>query len=270
MVFKCNKCKSKFSSNQMLNYHIDNNVCNDNSKPFKCLFCSKRYKTKFTFLRHLNSKHPKKITINKNIIKPMICQNCNKKFTRKYNLDRHIKKYCKKSNINNTTNNIINNTNNTTNNINSHNTTNITNNITINNFGRESLEGISDNDIFKCVNMCYEGIPALFKLIHIDKPENQNLYLTNIQNPYIYIYSGNKWKLSEIKKILNYIQKDKKDIIEDYIENNNNKFKKYKIININKMINDHKEGLLEKRYNSKLKLLLINNKHKLKKSYKSN
>lgn len=118
--------------------------------------------------------------------------------------------------------------------------------------------------------MCYEGIPALFKLINIDTPENNNLYLTSIKNPYIYIYSNNKWELNELTKILNNIQSDKKSIIEEYIENNNKKFKNYKINNINKMLKEHEEGKLNKKYNSKIKLLLINNKDILKKVYENN
>ena len=266
-MFKCKKCSSTFSSKQMLNYHIDNNVCAREDKKFSCIFCNKSYKTKYTFLRHLNKKHKKK---SSHLLNPqkndLECEYCNKVFTRKDNLNRHIKNYCKKAR---TANNIINNT---TNNINTTNNTinnncNNTYNITINNFGKESLESISDKDIFKCVNKCYNGIPALFKLIHIDTPENQNLYLTNIKNPYIYIYNDNKWILNELREILDYIQKEKKGMIEEYMEKNNNKFKTYKIRNINKMLEDYKKGNLEKRYNSKLKLLLINNKDILKRAY---
>ena len=265
-MYKCNNCKSIFSSKQTLDYHLINNVCDEDLKIFKCIFCSKSYKTKYTFLRHLNSKHRTKINIHKNENILLKCESCNKIFTRKDNLKRHIKLYCK--NINNS-NNIIQTTNNTIiNNINT--TNNITNNITINNFGRENLKGISDNDIFKCINMCYEGIPALFKLIHIDTLENQNLYLTNIKNPYIYVYSNNKWELDELNKTLFYIQNEKKGIIEDYIENNKDKFKDYKIKNINKMLNQQKQGELENKYNSKLKLILINNKNLLKDSYEKN
>ena len=292
-MYTCNKCSKTFSSKQRLKYHTTNNVCNKYEKKFHCIFCSKKYKTKYTFLQHLNLKHSKKIVNKKlntsqNLVNTsqkkentsqkkenpqkkndLECEYCNKVFTRKDNLNRHIKKYCKKVKTANITNNT---TNNTTNNINTTNNTinnncNNTYNITINNFGKESLESISDKDIFKCVNKCYNGIPALFKLIHIDTPENQNLYLTNIKNPYIYIYNDNKWILNELREILDYIQKEKKGIIEEYMEKNNNKFKKYKINNIKKMLEDYRNGNLEKRYNSKLKLLLINNKDILKKAY---
>ena len=117
--------------------------------------------------------------------------------------------------------------------------------------------------------MCFEGIPALFKLIHIDTPENQNLYLTHIKNPYIYTYVENEWQLNNLNNVLDTVQKEKKGLIEEYIENNNDKFKKYKIKNINNMLKAYNNGELDKRYNSKLKLILINNKDVLKQSYEN-
>ena len=313
-MLKCKKCFKVFSSNQRLEYHTVNNVCNKYLKKFCCLFCDRKYKTKFTFLQHLNRKHKKKIYNDlTNYVKSpsqngqnpsqngqnpsqngpkssqigqipsqmakipsqtpsqiilLNCKYCDKKFTRNDNLKRHIKSYCKnKDKYTNNSNIIINNSNiinnkNTINNIN-----NITINNTINNFGKEKLENISDNDIFRCINMCYGGIPALFKLIHIDTQENQNLYLTSMKNPYIYIYNNNKWNLDELNKTLFYIQNENKGIIEEYIENNKEKFKKYKIKNINKMLKEQKKGTLDDKYNSKLKLLLINNKDILKKNY---
>ena len=251
----CDNCNKKFSSKQRLNYHKNNKVCID--KKIVCGFCEKTYKTKYTFLRHLNKKHHM-IENKKN--NELTCKKCNIIFTRKYNLQRHINNNKCINNTNNI-NNIINNI--TNNNI----INNITNNITINNFGKESFVSISDDQLHRCINMCYKGIPALFKLIHIDTPENRNLYLTNIKNPYIYTYSNNKWNLNEIKLVLSYLQREKKELIEYYVENNSDKFNKYKIKNINKMLNEHKNGILDKQYNSELKMLLINNKNVLKKTY---
>ena len=40
-------------------------------------------------------------------------------------------------------------------------------------------------------------IPNLIKRIHFDpkKPENHNIYISNIKNKYVMIYDGIKWNL---------------------------------------------------------------------------
>ena len=41
-------------------------------------------------------------------------------------------------------------------------------------------------------------IPSLIKKIHFNprKPENHNIYISNIKNKYIMVYDGDKWNLS--------------------------------------------------------------------------
>ena len=182
------------------------------------------------------------------------CIYCNKVFKRKDSLSRHIEKYCKNK-IGNTT--IINNI--TTN--------NIQNNIFINNFGNESMKSIKEENILECINRCYSCIPELFKLIHIDTPENRNLYLSNMKDSYLYLYKNNKWEVNDLDKILQYIKDDKKDLMEEYYNKNIDKFQTYKQRNIGKMINDYNNGKLNKQYDKKLKMILVSNKDVLKNTY---
>ena len=146
------------------------------------------------------------------------------------------------------------------------NTTNIQN-ITINNFGTENIKSLKKENILNCIDRCYSCIPLLFKMIHIDQPENRNLYLTSMKHSFLYTYQNNKWVLDDLTKILDIAKNTKKDIMEEYFYDNKDKFKKYKQRNIHKMLNDYEKGLLHNRYNRKLKMILYNNKNLLKKSY---
>ena len=263
-MFKCYNCNKTLSSRQRLQYHIKNNVCSILNSDFYCSICDKYYKTKFTLLNHLNLKHSKKTKqkeVKEKIIKKKKekkinkCQYCNKEFKRSDSLYRHIEKYCSYKNKNTTT--IINNI--TTN--------NIQNNIIINNFGNENLKLIKEDNILECINKCYSCIPELFKLIHIDTPENRNLYLSNMKDSFLYLYKNNKWELNDLDKILKYIKDDKKELMEEYFKKNIDKFQTYKKKNIGKMINDYNNGKLHKQYDKKLKMLLVSNKELLKDTY---
>jgi hypothetical protein len=303
MIYKCDECSKSFSSKQRLYYHMFKKVCSNKNK-ISCLFCSKKYKSKDTFLKHLNRKHKKKEKdleilkndktnneniknlisenikklykkkdLSNNIInhiedivneleikdndKTYTCEKCNKIFSRYDSLKRHIDNHCNSSKNINIINNTINNT------------INVVNNITINNIGKENIETITDDVLFRCANLCYLGIIKLFKLVHIDIKENTNLYLTNIKNPYIYKYENNKWEMGESKEIFRKITDIKRDMIEDFFSNNQDKFTNFKKRNITKMFNDYKDGDLDKQFDKKIRLILINNKDKLKESFKN-
>ena len=145
------------------------------------------------------------------------------------------------------------------------NTINQTNNIIINNFGDESIKKLNENDILQCIDRCYSCIPELFKLIHIDIPENRNLYLSNMKDSYLYMYKNNEWVINDLDKILKYIKDDKKDLMEEYYFKNIDKFCSNKQKNINNMINDYNNGKLDKQYNKKIKMILVSNKDLLRK-----
>ena len=70
--------------------------------------------------------------------------------------------------------------NNTTNNITQNNTQNIY--ITVNNFGKENIEYITDKDICRLISMApSKTIPKIIQMIHFDPehPENHNVKMTN-------------------------------------------------------------------------------------------
>ena len=70
---------------------------------------------------------------------------------------------------------------------------------------------LNDNDYISIINRCNFCVPHMIKKIHFDplKPENHNIYISNIKNKYIMVYDGDKWNIQ-----------DRVDVIDDMIDAN--------------------------------------------------
>ena len=126
------------------------------------------------------------------------------------------------------------------------------------------MSHLTDKDYMKCLNHSNFCVPYLIEQIHFDpkKPENHNIYISNIKNNYVMLYDGKQWILKDRDEaIMNLI--DDKDVIleqklEEWIEKGNeypkimSKFKRYidKKDN-NKVLNKIKD---------EIKLVLFNNR----------
>ena len=119
------------------------------------------------------------------------------------------------------------------------NITNTQNNIKLLSYGNTDISHLTENDYINCLNHTNFCIPHLIKKIHFNpnKPENHNIYISNIKNCYVMLYDGCKWNLqNRDEAIINLI--DDKELImeqklEEWIENGKNypdimkKFNKY-------------------------------------------
>ena len=141
---------------------------------------------------------------------------------------------------------------------------NIQQNIKLLSYGNTDMSHLTDKDYMKCLNHSNFCVPYLIEQIHFDpkKPENHNIYISNIKNNYVMLYDGKQWILKDRDEaIMNLI--DDKDVIleqklEEWIEKGNeypkimSKFKRYidKKDN-NKVLNKIKD---------EIKLVLFNNR----------
>ena len=78
-------------------------------------------------------------------------------------------------------------------------------NIKFNAYGNENLSHLNASDYLKCYSKGIDCLIEYIKLKHFDPehPENNNLYLPNIQQPFYKIYDGNKFILQSIDKLIN-------------------------------------------------------------------
>jgi uncharacterized C2H2 Zn-finger protein len=218
------------------------------------------------------------------------CDDCNKVYTTKRSLMRHLKEYCKngeknelygiiqqmqnqidnlKSNnqtVNNPTTSIIgnhntNNSNNTINNINN------INNININAYGKEDISHISDNDYKNIFTKFNSMIPMLIELIHFnkDKPENKNVYISNIRSKHAYMYDGANWILRNKNELIDDIYDKKCIIIIEKYEDLKNILNNNTMRNLDRFVEKYDEKCVKDNILDRIELLLYNNRNMVNK-----
>ena len=195
----------------------------------KCEYCKKDYSTKYNLNKHL------KICNSKTLF-----ENTQKQLQLKYDKLKEdidfIKQTSSSNHIihNNTENNItINSTiNNTQNNI----------NITINAFGDEMVDYLTEKEYRSAINSKIGGIVKMIKNINFNSahPQNHNVYIPNKKDQYAMIYDGAKWLLNK-----------KDDVIENLINNNYDRIISYY------EENDKKLSIKEKKNIEKLNQLIL-------------
>jgi hypothetical protein len=138
------------------------------------------------------------------------------------------------------------------------------NNVNINllNYADTDTSHLTDNDYKKCIKHVYNCVMKMIEKVHFnpEKPENMNVYISNIKSKHIMIYKQNKWILVN-KKELKSIYEDKERMIEDWMEDNN--IEDPELIKcFNKYLKIEKSEL--KLAYDEIKLMMVNNKHLIK------
>jgi len=138
------------------------------------------------------------------------------------------------------------------------------NNVNINllNYGDTDTSHLTNKDYEKCIKQVYNCVMKMIEKIHFnpDKPENMNLYISNIKSKHIMMYKDNKWILTNNSE-LDSIYADKDNLIKTWIEDNNIKDPEL-LEKFNKCTN-MKESKLKEVYDE-INLLMFNNKHLIK------
>ncbi len=162
-------------------------------------------------------------------------------------------------------------------------TQNIQNNIKLLAYKDTDISNLTDKDILKCMshsNMC---VPHLVKMtsialataglcpahVHFDpkKPENHNVYISNLKNGYIMAYNGSKWDTLNRDEIIEDIISDKQGLIEERIENWIEKGKKYPTImkKFERYLEKKEINIVINKIKEEIKLMLFNNRTVVKK-----
>jgi hypothetical protein len=217
-----------------------NNIKNKNKTKYKCIYCSNYYKTSQSLSNHkkkcinkleadeaddsmhklvdlLNEQLKEKDNIIDELRKDKLLYEQNKDNELQIK-NKQIEELIKKAGIIN--HGIINN-----------------NSIVINNYSNTDISHITDKDIQESLKEWEHCIPKLIEKIHYnpEKPENYNIYISNLNKKNIMLYENNHWETNDREEILDNIVDKYRDLYQEYKikwENQNkNLFSTYKRIN---------------------------------------
>jgi hypothetical protein len=141
---------------------------------------------------------------------------------------------------------------------------NIQNNIKILAFNKTDMSHLKDKDYLKFLSHSNFCVPHMIKKLHFDphKPENHNIYISNIKNNYVMIYDGKKWKLEDQKNVIDNMLDNSTFILEDKIEDWIKNGKKYPEImeKFTRYIEKKENDEVLNKIKQEIKLILFNNR----------
>lgn len=282
--FECAKCKKTFRFESEYSKHINKKIsCDVEEKKEQlilkrtCEFCGK------TFTRHnILTSHiatvcgPDRIQNNQNIQdEPVMNKNVGslkdiiikmqsniENLTNELNDTKSELKEIKDKQSNNNYDvkgNLVNGNMNTQNTVN-----NIHNDIKIIAYGKEDLSHITDENYRVILNKGFKSVPQLVEYIHFNenKPENQNIYISNMRDNNVLVFDGKDWLLKERNDILQEMIDEKTDTLNEKFDELIKTLDEGTIKKFNRFLNekDNDNVNVTAKIKKELKLMLYNKK----------
>ena len=143
-------------------------------------------------------------------------------------------------------------------------TNNIQNNIKILAYKNTDISHLTEKDYLKCLEHSNFCVPNLIETIHLNpkKPENHNVYISNIKNKYAMVYDGNKWNLNNQDETIEQLFDINHDILEQKLEEWIENGKDYPEImkKFNRYLEKKENDNIINEIKNEIKLILFNNR----------
>ena len=231
-LYHCELCKfttplkSNYSNHLTTMKHIGKSksevsIAVSQNKSHECKYCGQKYKHKQSVVNHIKYSCTKnKDEDMKELVRVLNLQleaqrsqiqNQEKRLT-KY--EKQIEKLTSKLEI--------------------HGSFNTVNNITLLGYRETDVSHLTDADYRYCIKRVNHSVKTLVDKIHFNKlkPENMNLYISNMKDKYMSIYDGSNWTLVHKKEELERLYEEKEMMLEEWLDSNpseelKDKFLKY-------------------------------------------
>jgi hypothetical protein len=145
---------------------------------------------------------------------------------------------------------------------------NIQNNHTVNQiniiaYGKEDLSHIEEVDYKRILNKGFKSIQEYVNYIHFNskKPENHNMYISNLRDNYILVYDGNSWQVQERDNILQDIVDNKGEMLQLKFNEMVNRLDEPTVRKFQRFLDERDEKEVISKIKRDLKLLLYNKRN---------
>jgi len=289
-MFECKNCGKTFSSNENLQYHITNKVCD---KEHKCRHCVAVFTSKNGMYRHMRDyckfnpdrvgnaenkeevdekeevknkiiqleKDNAELKKNMELLMEQLMKSNNLMTLTDKDKDKQDKKVEKKNKTNekkqveNVNQGLVNNgsINNSVINV---------NNITLVAYGKEDMSKIDKNEFAKILRNGFNSSIKLTEALHFNPnfPEYHNIYISNMKDKYAMLYDGTNWNLTMKDTLIDKIYDDKKNYIEQNLEQFVESLRPSQINALKRWIDTDDDTPKIKNIKEEIKLLLYNKK----------
>ena len=138
------------------------------------------------------------------------------------------------------------------------------NNIQLLNYRDTDLSHLSDNDYINSINRVNNCVKILTEKIHYNpkKPENMNIYISNLKNDYVTVYDNGQWVL---KKGFDDIYDNKEILLEEWLDKEQDKYPELRD-KFEEYLNNKENDELLNNIKDDIKLMMYNKKQIVKKN----
>jgi len=107
--------------------------------------------------------------------------------------------------------------------------TTINNNIQLLAYKESDFSHLTEKDYKNCIKQVNFCVKQLIEKIHFnpDKPENMNIYISNLKDKYMMVYEAGAWNIKN-KDVLESIYNDKELMLEEWLDEEQHKYPELK------------------------------------------
>jgi hypothetical protein len=133
----------------------------------------------------------------------------------------------------------------------------IVNNIQLLGYRQTDVSHLTDEDYRRCIKKVNHCVKNMIETIHFNptKPENMNIYISNIKDKYIMVYDGANWNLANKKEEIDRLYEEKEMMLEEWLDSNPDPILKEKFV---KYLNNKESDECINHIKEEIKLLLYN------------